>query len=142
MDPASVDLQEYRCESDNRSTIPHHRHAFITSRYIWIHHTHVWRPPTDVFESDGSIQVQVEVAGMENSDFAVVLDGSVLRISGTRKDHSERRVYHQMEIHTGEFLSEVDLPARVDPEFIHADYHDGFLHIELHKSQNPQEGIV
>jgi hypothetical protein len=66
MSPSSVDLQEYRCESDSRGTIPHHRHAFITSRYIWIHNTHVWRPPTDVFETDGSIRVQVEVAGMEN----------------------------------------------------------------------------
>ena len=142
MGPSSVDLQEYHCESDSRSTIPHHRHAFITSRYIWIHNTHVWRPPTDVFETDGSIRVQVEVAGMENSDFAVVLDGNVLRISGTRKDHLERRVYHQMEIHTGEFLSEVDLPAKVDSDFIRAHYDDGFLAIELHKSQNTQEGVA
>jgi HSP20 family molecular chaperone IbpA len=71
-----------------------------------------------------------------------VLDGNVLRISGTRKDPTERRVYHQMEIHTGEFLSEVDLPAKVDSDFIHAHYHDGFLSIELHKSQNTQEGVA
>jgi HSP20 family protein len=140
MGSSSVDLQEYRCESGGRSTSPHHRHAFIATRYVWIHHTHVWRPPTDVFETEHAIRVQVEVAGMENSDFAVVLDGNVLRISGNRKDHSERRVYHQMEIHTGEFLSEVDLPARVDPDLIRAHYQDGFLAIELHKSENSQEG--
>lgn len=79
---------------------------------------------------------------MEESDFAVVLDGSMLRITGTRKDHSERRVYHQMEIHTGEFLSEVDLPAKVDPEYIRAHYDDGFLTIELHKTQSSQESAA
>jgi HSP20 family protein len=142
MGSSSVDLQEYRCESGSRSASPHHRHAFIATRYVWIHHTHVWRPPTDVFETGVSIRVQVEVAGMEESDFAVVLDGSVLRISGTRKDQSERRMYHQMEIHTGEFLSEVDLPAKVDPEFIRAHYHDGFLTIELHKIQSSQESAA
>jgi len=142
MGSSSVDLQEYRCESGSKSASPHHRHAFIATRYVWIHHTHVWRPPTDVFETEQSIRVQVEVAGMEESDFAVVLDGNVLKISGTRKDHSERRIYHQMEIHTGDFLSEVDLPTKVDPDFIRAHYHDGFLSIELHKSQNPQESVA
>jgi HSP20 family molecular chaperone IbpA len=140
MGSSSVDLQEYRCESSDQNTGPLRRHAFIASRYVWIHHTHVWRPPTDVFETEHSIRVQVEVAGMENSDFAVVLDGNVLRISGNRKDHLERRVYHQMEIHTGEFLSEVELPSKVDPDFIRAHYHDGFLAIELHKTENTQEG--
>jgi HSP20 family molecular chaperone IbpA len=142
MGSSSVDLQEYRCESDSRSANPHHRHAFIATRYVWIHHTHVWRPPTDVFETEQSIRIQVEVAGMEESDFAVVLDRDVLKISGTRKDHSERRVYHQMEIHTGEFLSEVDLSTKVDPECIRAHYHDGFLTIELHKIQNTKESVA
>jgi HSP20 family molecular chaperone IbpA len=142
MGSSSVDLQEYRCESGSRTAGPHHRHAFIASRYVWIHHTHIWRPPTDVFETEQSIRVQVEVAGMENSDFAVVLDGGMLKISGVRKDHSERRIYHQMEIHTGEFLSEVDLPSKVDPDFIRAHYHDGFLAVELRKLLAPEESVA
>ena len=135
MDPSPVD-QDYRCESGGRSSSAHNRHSFIASRYIWIHHTHVWRPPTDVFETDQSIRVQCEVAGMENADFAVVLDGNVLRISGVRKDHSERRIYHQMEIHTGEFLTEIELSCPVEPDFIRAHYHDGFLTVELRKNQS------
>jgi HSP20 family protein len=133
MKSSPVDLQEYRFESGERHTGPLHRHEYITSRYVWIHHTHVWRPPTDVYETEQSIRVQVEVAGMEHADFSVTLEGRELRITGTRKDHLERRVYHQMEIHTGDFLTEVDLPVCVDPNLIRAHYHDGFLLVDLRK---------
>ena len=131
--PSPVDLQDFRCESSDRHTGPLHKHEYITTRYVWIHQSHVWRPPTDVFESGEAIRVQVEVAGMEHADISVTLEGMVLRITGSRKDHLERRVYHQMEIHTGEFLSEVELPVRVDPEYIRAHYNDGFLLVDLRK---------
>jgi HSP20 family molecular chaperone IbpA len=140
MGDSSVDLQEYRCESSDRHTGPLHKHEYITTRYVWIQHTHVWRPPTDVFESGEFIRVQVEVAGMEHSDFSVTLEGRILKISGIRKDHAERRVYHQMEIHTGEFLTEVELPVAVEPDHIRAHYQDGFLLVELHKLENPPSG--
>jgi len=133
MGNSSVDLQDHRCESGDRDTSPLHRNSFIATRYVWIHHTHVWRPPTDVYETEQSIRVQVEVAGMEHSDFSVMLEGRVLKISGNRKDHLERRVYHQMEIHTGEFLTEVDLPVNVAPDFVRAHYQDGFLLVDLRK---------
>jgi HSP20 family molecular chaperone IbpA len=133
--PSPVDLQDLQCESGDRHTGPLHKHEYITTRYVWIHQTHVWRPPTDVYETGQAIQVQVEVAGMENSDISVTLEGRVLRITGTRKDHLERRVYHQMEIHTGEFLTEVELPVQVDPDCIRAHSHDGFMLVDLRKVQ-------
>jgi HSP20 family molecular chaperone IbpA len=133
--PSPVDLQDFRCESSDRHTGPLHKHEYITTRYVWIHQSHIWRPPTDVYESGQTIRVQVEVAGMEHADISVTLEGMVLRITGSRKDHLERRVYHQMEIHTGEFLSEVELPVRVDPEQIRAHYDDGFLLVDLCKIQ-------
>ncbi len=138
----SVDLDVYRCESGDRHTGPLHKHEYMTTRYIWIHHTHVWRPPTDVFETAGSLRVQVEVAGMEHSDISVTLEGRMLKVTGTRKDHSERRVYHQMEIHTGDFLAEVELPMDVEPDYIRAHYHDGFLSVDLHKVQAPPSGAA
>jgi HSP20 family molecular chaperone IbpA len=142
MDTSSpVDLQDFRFDSSDRNTGPLHRHEYITSRYVWIHHTHVWRPPTDVYETGQAIRVQVEVAGMEHADIAVTLEGRVLRITGIRKDHQERRVYHQMEIHTGEFLSEVDLPVAVDPDYVRAHYHDGYLLVDLRKIQENPDSV-
>ena len=38
-----------------------------------------------------------------------------------------------MEVHYGEFSTEIDIPWSIDPNQITADYHDGFLIIELPK---------
>jgi HSP20 family protein len=142
MSPSSADLQEYRCETGELHTGPLHKHEYITTRYVFIRHTHVWRPPTDVYETESSILVQVEVAGMEHSDFAITLEGDILKVTGNRKDHMERRVYQQMEIHTGDFLTEVELPVRVESDFVRADYHDGFLMVELRKVKKPPDGAA
>jgi HSP20 family molecular chaperone IbpA len=128
-----VDLEDHPSPSGTRPLAAHQQHSYIASRYVWIHHSRLWRPPTDVYETEDSIRIQVEVAGMEKADFAVVLEGRELRVSGIRPDHSERRVYHQLEIHTGEFLTQVDLPCEVSQKNIHAHYRDGFLTVELPK---------
>ena len=94
----------------------------------------VWRPPTDVFETDTEIVVQVEVAGAEHTDFYLSLDDRHLSIRGVRLDPTpERRSYYEMEIHFGEFCSEVDLSSPVDKDQIQAEYHDGFLRVTLLK---------
>ncbi|MBN1437830.1 MAG: Hsp20/alpha crystallin family protein [Anaerolineales bacterium] len=139
---SSVDLLEHRGETGELHTGPLHKHEYITTRYVWIRHSHIWRPPTDVFETEQAIRVQVEVAGMEKADFSVTMEGMGLRISGCRKASAERRIYHQMEIHTGEFLTEVELPVRVEPDFIQADYHDGFLIVELRKTRTPPDNAA
>jgi HSP20 family molecular chaperone IbpA len=137
MRKSSVHLEEHDCAPGGRSVGQYNQHYSLASRYIWIHDTYIWRPPTDVYETELAVWVQVEVAGMEESDFTVVLDGSILKISGSRPGHPERRVYHQLEIHTGEFFTEVELPFRVEAKTIRAKYHDGFLVVDLAKSQAP-----
>lgn len=96
--------------------------------------SHAWRPPTDVFETDEMVTVRVEIAGMEESDFTIVLDGRYLSIRGVRSDIPERRAYHQMEIRFGEFSSEVELPSDISLEHVEAVYSSGFLHIRLPKA--------
>ena len=99
---------------------------------------HVWRPPTDVFETDEAIIVRVEVAGMRESDFSVQLVERSLQIRGTRLDIPERRSYHQLEIPFGEFSTEVDLLVPIASDQIEAVYRDGFLRVTLPKAR-PQQ---
>lgn len=99
---------------------------------------HVWRPPTDVYETEDAIVVRVEVAGMRDADFSIILDGRYLSIRGVRPDVQERRAYHQMEIRFGEFSSDVELPAPVVIKDIEAMYSNGFLRILLPKAR-PQK---
>jgi len=94
-----------------------------------------WRPPTDVYEIEDAVIVRVEIAGMHETDFSIVLDGRYLSIRGIRQDIPERRAYHQMEILFGEFSVDVEMPVAVDAENVQAIYQNGFLKIMLPKMQ-------
>jgi HSP20 family protein len=96
--------------------------------------SHVWRPPTDMYETEDKIIVRMEIAGMEGADFSISLDQNVLSISGHRPDIDERRAFHQMEINFGEFRSQVEIPVPIQVEQVEADYTDGFLRIQLPKA--------
>lgn len=97
--------------------------------------SHIWRPPTDVFETEDAVIVRVEIAGMKESDFQIILDGRILSIRGVRSDNPERRAYHQMEIRFGEFSTEVELPCEVMVQDAEATYSNGFLRVVLPKVQ-------
>jgi HSP20 family protein len=103
--------------------------------------SHAWRPPTDVFEVEEAIVVRVEIAGMEEDDFQIELDGRYLSIKGIRPDPPERRAYHQMEIRVGEFSIEVELPSAVVANEVEAVYNNGFLRVVLPKAR-PQQILI
>lgn len=107
------------------------RHLHGSSGWAWIEHVHLWQPPTDLHETEAAFIVRVEVAGMSRADFTVTLEEHSLRVSGVRPDPGQRSAYHQMEIHYGEFRSEVELPGEVDGQRIEAGYDDGFLTVTL-----------
>jgi HSP20 family protein len=96
-------------------------------------HSYAWSPPTDVFETDASFIVRLEVAGMRQSDFSIDVEDNFLVISGVRRESPERRTYQQMEIRFGEFSSAVEIPAGADVSNAQADYEDGFLNIVIPK---------
>lgn len=95
----------------------------------------LFRPPTDVYETEEAIVVRVEIAGMREEEFSIELDDRLLSIRGIRPDVTERRAYHQMEIRFGEFSVELELPARISAHLVAAVYKDGFLQVTLPKAQ-------
>jgi HSP20 family protein len=94
---------------------------------------HTWSPPTDVYETDEHIVVRIEIAGLDEDAFTVVINGRYLQVRGVRLDTPERRAYHQMEIRFGEFACEVELPHPVVAEETQAIYLNGILNIWLPK---------
>jgi HSP20 family protein len=96
-------------------------------------HSYAWCPPTDVYETDASFVIRVEVAGMRESDFTINVEDNFLVISGIRGEAPERRAFHQMEIRFGEFSTAIELPLGVDVNKSEADYEDGFLNVILPK---------
>ena len=119
-----------------RKSDPQTAHSFSGLRGIGWQvgiHSYSWSPPTDVYETESSFVVRVEVAGMRESDFTINTDENFLFISGVRSESSERRAYRQMEIRFGEFSTAVEIPLGVDVSKADADYKDGFLNVILPK---------
>ena len=89
----------------------------------------VWRPPTDVYETERHILIKMEIAGMRQEDFQLRLDGNVLTIRGRRVDlyRDRKGSFRQMEINYGPFEVVVRLPQSVDASSIRSLYKAGFL---------------
>jgi len=93
-----------------------------------------WRPPTDIYETDDSFVVVMDIAGVEPGEFTVALDAGMLTVSGERRERaSGRREYHAMEVKVGPFERTFRLPKPVDPASLKATYELGFLEIRLAK---------
>jgi HSP20 family protein len=90
-----------------------------------------FRPPFDVYETDGYIVIKVEIAGMREEDFAIAVDGRILHIGGVRDDSADKLAYQRMEINYGEFQLDIRLPAEVDRDAIEAAYDRGFLSVRV-----------
>ena len=132
----SLVLQKFSSQDDPWSTDPSR-----FSRWRRIRQLHLWRPPTDVLETEEAYVVVVEVAGMRGAEFSVTYNQQVLSILGTRSDSSVRKAYHQMEIAYGEFETEVRIPVPIDVSNIEATYSDGFLRVVLSKTRPRQVSI-
>ena len=92
-----------------------------------------WRPPTDVYETEQDMVVQVEIAGMRDEDFEISISERRLVIAGQRQDLTCRRTYQNMEINYGEFRTEIQFNMPVDEAGISAVYENGFLFVRLPK---------
>ena len=104
----------------------------------WQVHSSIWTPPTDVYETEMGLTVKVEVAGLREEDFEVVVEDQILMIRGIRADQNERRAYHQMEIRSGKFEIAIGLPSGINLDEASAEYNQGFLTINFPKKQAKQ----
>jgi HSP20 family protein len=111
-------------------------------RGVFRHRGEVWHPPTDVYETEASMVVRVEVGGLEEGAFEISLDGNLLTVSGERRDLAAKLAYHQLEMRYGPFLAAVHLPQPIDETGIEATYRDGILRVVLPKAQPRQVPVT
>jgi HSP20 family protein len=99
--------------------------------------TSIWRPPTDVYETEDQIVVVMEIAGVSEDDISVTLFSDLLVVEGTRGQplvsNQNMSACHQLGIKYGEFRSEVSLPVSVDHDRVTAEYIQGILKVVLKK---------
>lgn len=92
-----------------------------------------WRPDVDVYEAAGTVQVLVDLAGVDDDDVEVQIFEDVVTVEGRRRlpPSEEGAVFHAAAIRQGPFHAAVPLPARVDPDRVTAVYERGILKITL-----------
>jgi HSP20 family protein len=95
----------------------------------------LWRPPTDVFETEREVMVLLEIAGMKQKDFSITLSGDILTVKGERKEKTEPSItsFKNKEINFGMFERNIYLPENIEPSEIAAVYKEGFLEIAIKK---------
>jgi HSP20 family protein len=103
-----------------------------------------WSPNTDVYENPEALIVTLEIAGVAADELDVTLKDRLLIVRGFRKDPCRKKPcrYRQMEIDYGFFERCIVVPCAVDGSRARAQCHNGFLHIELPKTDEPVLGHV
>ena len=94
---------------------------------------YVWRPLTDVYETDTEFVVRMDIAGVDPDDFEVSLHGRILTIRGVRHDpvRDEHRHFHKMEINLGTFERNIEVPHHIGISSVGAHYENGFLVVRM-----------
>jgi HSP20 family protein len=96
-----------------------------------------WVPPTDVSEDTNSIEITMELPGVDPDDVRISLENNVLTIRGEKQQEdveNDDRV-HRIERIYGMFQRTFVLPNTVDPERIEARYENGVLTVRIPKSE-------
>ena len=92
-------------------------------------------PPVDVYEDEHSVNLKIEVPGIEEKDIDVRVENNTLTVHGERKFEKEEKEenFRRVERQYGSFTRSFSLPNTVDSENIEANYDKGVLKIRLAK---------
>src|SRR5579862_2748550 len=92
-------------------------------------------PPVDIYEDEHSIQLKLEVPGIDEKDLDIRVENNVLTVSGERKFEKEEKEenFRRVERRYGSFSRSFTLPNTVNTEDIQAEYTNGVLNVRLAK---------
>jgi HSP20 family protein len=95
----------------------------------------LWRPLTDVYETESEFIIRMEIPGVEAEDLNVTREGHMLTIRGIRRDPTPggRKHFHKMEITLGPFERNIEIPRDFHIASMEASYENGFLIVRVAK---------
>ena len=97
----------------------------------------LWCPAADVYRTSEGWIVKVDLAGVKPTDVDIIIDGDLLRISGSRRDGTcgEGVSHYQLEITYSRFEKMIRFPRSIEHASIERDYRDGLLILRLREEQ-------
>ena len=95
-------------------------------------------PEFDVTENDKVVELTAELAGVEEKDLDVSVDGNILTVKGEKKEEvkEEKKDYCLSERRFGSFERSFTLPEGLNLDKVEASFKNGVLKIDLPK--NPE----
>lgn len=92
----------------------------------------LWEPPVDLYESDSTLTVFMDVAGIDTNQLRIVAEPKLLKISGERRcDIAGITCVHQLEIEYGRFERIIQLPKSIDVSATISESKNGFLVVKM-----------
>jgi HSP20 family protein len=95
-----------------------------------------YRPNTDIYETDDTLTVVMEIPGVQKKDVDVHLENDVLRVEG-RVDFGNYEGLEPLytEYNIGHFARAFTLSSKIDQQQISAKVEDGVLTLTLKKAR-------
>jgi HSP20 family protein len=96
-----------------------------------------WVPEMDLVETENHYLLKADLPGMKQDDVAIEWGDGLLTISGERNAEYERKEkgFFRLERSFGKFSRSLTLPDGIDPDRIHAEFHDGVLEVTIPKPE-------
>lgn len=97
-------------------------------------------PALNLTESDGELELTMDLPGITAEEVDIELSGNTLRISGEHKEEKKEdkeekgRRYHRIERQEGSFYRSIELPCAVNEAKIAAECKNGVLKVTLPKA--------
>jgi HSP20 family molecular chaperone IbpA len=103
----------------------------------------VFLPTADIYETDGALNVVLEMPGVEKNSVDIRVEDGVLKIDG-RLDFSKYQGLQPLytEYNVGHYSRSFRLPSRIDQNKIAAELKDGVLSLVLPKVEEAKPRTI
>lgn len=91
-------------------------------------------PPVNAYANEDGIAITAQLPGVQQEDLDISVFRDTMTLRGKRDPEvADQKAYHRRERGHGEFVRNISLPFRVDPERVEATMQNGVLRISLHR---------
>jgi HSP20 family protein len=94
-----------------------------------------WQPSVDISETDGALEVKVDLPGIKPENVEISVTDDRLTIHGERKEEKEtkEKTVHRVERRYGSFYRSIALPSGTNADDVRAESDNGVITITLPK---------
>ena len=99
----------------------------------------VSRPPVEISVNEDSVELKIELPGVDIKDIDVEVSKQMVAINGQRQRPAE---VENSEFYYGKFSRLITLPVEVQNSQVTANYQDGILYLTLPKAAAEKNTVV